>query len=104
MKNYDLYLMTSYTESFGLVLLEALSQSLPCIAFDSASGAKKLLANSCGVLVPNRDKKLYAKQIIDLLNNTKKISELSNKGYKSTKQYDIKNVKNKWLELLNKAK
>ena len=28
--------MTSYTESFGLVLIEAMSYKVPCIAYDSA--------------------------------------------------------------------
>ena len=35
-----LFVMTSYTESFGLVLIEAMSYKIPCIAFDSSSVVK----------------------------------------------------------------
>ena len=36
MDDSSIYLMTSYTESFGIVLIEAMSHGLPCIAYDSA--------------------------------------------------------------------
>lgn len=99
--NYDLYLMTSYTESFGLVLIEAMSNSLACIGFDSASGVRKLLKDGNGILISNRDKEKYAKYIINLLNNLDEINNLSKRGYESTKKYDIKIVKQKWIELIN---
>jgi len=100
-KNYDLYLMTSLTESFGLVLLEAMSESLACIAFDSANGAKTLLASGNGILIENRDKKKYSKEVVILLNNMNKLNNISKKGYNSIFKYEIKKVKKEWLDLLN---
>ena len=53
--NASLYVMTSYSESFGLVLLEAASFGLPLIAFDSAEGAKEIIQNGQnGYLIQNR--------------------------------------------------
>ena len=36
-------LMTSHTESFGIVLIEAMSCGVPCIIFDTARGACEII-------------------------------------------------------------
>lgn len=95
-----LYIMTSHSESFGLVLIEAMSFGIPCIAFDSADGAKELLKNDVGILIENRDKEKMAKTIIELLNNQNKIKKLSEISYKYIKNYLPNNIKNKWLDIL----
>ena len=46
LNNMSLYLMTSYKESFGLVLLEASAFGIPSIAFDSAEGATEIINNN----------------------------------------------------------
>ena len=61
--------MTSYSESFGLVLLEAFSFGVPAIAFDSASGPCELINTNNGILVSNRDKNLMADNIIKSAEN-----------------------------------
>lgn len=53
--NSSLYVMTSLEESFGLVLLEAMSYGIPCIAFDSALGAKEIIDDKSGILIKNRN-------------------------------------------------
>lgn len=100
MNKANIYLMSSYTESFGIVLIEAMSHSLPCIAFDSANGAKNLLNNDNGILIPNRDKNLMAEKIIKLLKDNNYINIISNNGYIYCQQFLAKNIKNKWLNLL----
>lgn len=97
-----LFVLTSYTESFGLVLLEAMSYKVPCIAFDSANGAKHLLDNGVGVLIKDRNKDEMANNIIRLLNDKEKLNKISEKGYNKCKEYLIENVKNEWIELLKK--
>lgn len=97
-----LFVLTSLTESFGLVLIEAMSYKVPCIAYDSADGAKELLKNGNGVLIKDRNKKLMVKEIIELLNDKNKLNKLSETGHLSCKKYLIDNVAKQWLELLNK--
>lgn len=102
MKNYDIYVMSSYTESFGIVLLEAMSNSLPCVAFDSANGAKEVLKNNNGILIGDRNKEDMAKEIVKLLNNINKRNMISKKGYDNASNYYIWNVKKKWINILRK--
>lgn len=99
---YDLFTMTSYTESFGIVLIEAMSRSLVCIGFDSADGVKALLNNDNGILIKNRNKEDYANAIILTLKNIKKLKKISKKAYNSISIYSFSNVKKMWLELLKK--
>lgn len=97
-----LFVMTSYTESFGLVLIEAMSYSVPCIAYDCANGAKNLLSNDIGILIKDRNKEEMVKKIIALLKDNKKLKEYSDKGYKECQKYLSKNVKEMWNDLLER--
>ncbi len=101
MLNASLYVMTSITESFGLVLLEAMNMGLPIISFDSASGPKELLKNDNGILIKNRDKKEMANKIIELLNNKKILKEYQQKSLSNIKNYTLENTKKNWEKLFN---
>ena len=95
----SIFILPSYTESFGLVLIEAMSYGLPCIAFDSSDGARELLKNNVGILVKDRDKEKMATEIIKELKN-KNGSEYSDKGYKYCQRNSIHNVKEEWFNIL----
>lgn len=99
-----LFVMTSHTESFGLVLIEAMSYGVPCIAFDSADGAKTILGNGCGVLISNRNKKKYAKNVIKLLNDDNSLKLYAKKGYDRASEFDIKKIKKQWIKLLHNSR
>jgi len=96
----SLYVMTSFTESFGLVLIEAMSYGIPCVTFDSASGAVEVIEDK-ELLIENRDKEKMAKVIIELLNNKEKLQNYGKEYYIKCQKYFIDNVKKEWLELLN---
>lgn len=96
----SLFVMTSLTESFGLVLLEAQSYGVPCIAYDSADGAKELLKNNKGILVKNRNQKQMVEEIINLLKNKEQLKKMSKIGKDNCTKYYIKNIEKEWLELL----
>lgn len=104
MLNSSVYLMTSFSESFGLVMAEAMNYGLPIVAFDSASGARELLSDETGILISDRDKDTYANTVIDLLNDKSKLKLYSNKSLEKVKDYSSKMAKKKWLELLDSVK
>lgn len=99
--NSSLYLMTSLTESFGLVLLEAMSVGVPCIAFTSAEGANEIIENDFnGYLISNRDKEEMALKTITLLKDKNKLKELSSNAKKTPLNYTKDVVYKKWIDLI----
>lgn len=103
LKKSKLFVMTSLSESFGLVLIEAMSYKIPCIAFDSAQGAKELLKGDIGILVKKRNVDKMAEEIIKLMKDDKKLLEYSKKSYDKCQEFLLENVRDKWINLLEKG-
>lgn len=101
----SLYLMTSYTESFGLVLLEAMNAGLPCLAFSSAEGACELIQNgSNGYLILQRNVDEMAIQIIELLDRKDELQRLGKNAKGYSKNYLPDSVRLMWRQLLEGGK
>ncbi len=97
----SIYVMTSFTESFGIVLLEAMSHGLPCIAFDSAEGARDLINSGMnGYLIKNRSYAAMIKKIEDLMNDIEVRKKIGMAGRKSIKIYTSEIVGEQWYNLI----
>lgn len=88
----SIYVMTSFEESFGLVLVEAASFGLPLVAFDSAIGAKEIIKNN-GILIPNRDKSLMIRKLKKLLNDISEKKKYQQKSLEIYKEYEYDKLK-----------
>lgn len=99
--NSSIYLMTSYTESFGIVLLEAMSCGLPCIAFASAEGANEIITSGRdGYLIKNRNFSAYIQKVEDLINEEKIRKKIGHEGRRTVKKYAPDMVGKEWFRLL----
>lgn len=99
----SIYIMTSHTESFGIVLIEAMSHGLPCVAFDSAEGAKELINSGMnGYLIKHRNFSAMIKKIEDLMNKKDIRKKIGLAGRKCVKRYTKDVVKLEWFDLLEK--
>jgi glycosyltransferase involved in cell wall biosynthesis len=101
-KNNSIYVMTSYKESFGLVLIEAMSFGIPCIAFDSAKGPLEIIDNKTGFIIKNRNKEEMANKIFELIENKDLRKKLGNNARGKSILYDKDKTKEEWEKLLNK--
>ncbi len=100
----SIYLMTSLTESFGIVLIEAMSHGLPCIAFSSAEGAQELInSGKDGYLIKNRNYEAYIKKIEDLIEKKEERIKIGKEAYKTSQNYTSDKVSQKWFDLLEKS-
>jgi 1,2-diacylglycerol 3-alpha-glucosyltransferase len=81
----DMFIFSSKTETQGLVLIEAMAQGLPIVAL-AENGTKSILENNPGAIIAKDDPKEFAKTCLTLLNNKKKLSQMSMKAKKEAKQ------------------
>lgn len=103
MAKSSLYVMTSFEESFGIVLIEAGAYGIPAVAFDSAEGAKEIIDdNKSGYLIKDRNQDEMAKKIVYLLNNPDLLKKMGEESRNIAHNYSFAEVKNIWLNFLNK--
>ena len=103
LQNSSLYLMCSFEESFGIVLIEAGSFGIPQIAFDSAQGAHEIIENNkSGYLIKNRNKNEFAKKVTELTENKEKLKEFGKNAYNIANEFSFEKIKEKWLNFINR--
>ena len=101
MKEMSVYVMTSHTEAFGLVLIEAQAMGLPCVAYDSAQGAREILrSGENGVLIPSRDRGKMTEQICRWIEDAAERRSIGDRGRASVLIYKKENVEKKWVDLI----
>ncbi len=62
----SIYAMTSHSEGFGYVLLEALGQDLPIIAYDVRVGPKAIL-DEAGILIEDNNQEAFVSELKKLM-------------------------------------
>lgn len=102
-KDGYILLMTSDTEGFGLVLVEAISRNIPCISFDIPYGPQSIIINNInGFLVKPDDYNTY----IDKLKSSNLLGFINRDISKTVEKYSKDSIVPIWLnliqELLNK--
>lgn len=99
----DIYVMTSFTECFPMVLLEASNCGLPLIAFDVPVGPKALILEEFnGYLIQNRDTEEMAKKIVYLLRNRSIMKKMGENSKKNVIQYLPDSIMKKWYSIFDK--
>lgn len=99
--NSSIYLMSSLTESFGIVLLEAFSYGVPCVAFDSAEGANEIISNNWdGYLVKDRDIDEMAKRVCHLIENYNRRFIMGQNAIKKSNKFSLEEVREKWIKII----
>ena len=100
----SIYVMTSFTESFGIVLIEAMSHGIPCIAFSSAEGAREIInSGENGYLIKNRNHSAMIKKINDLINDYYERVRLGKSARRGIKKFTSDVVKEEWISLIEES-
>lgn len=101
MTDYSLYAMTSETECFPMVLLEALSVGLPVVSYDSPNGPRNIVTNQVdGLLTKYMDVQDFAENVKLLINNTVLRKQMGANAKRNVERFSTEAVMEKWERLL----
>jgi glycosyltransferase involved in cell wall biosynthesis len=104
LKHADIFVLSSFYEGFGIVLLEAMACGTPVIASNCHWGPAELLKDGeAGMLVPPGDPELLADAVLRMLEDPEKAGEYANKASMAVQDYDIKNVADIFIEMVDRV-
>lgn len=103
MEECSAFVLTSITECFPMVLLEALSIGLPVISFNCPYGPRNIVNDGeDGYLVQDQDLKDLVNIIIQYIENDEIKMRMSNNAKKNILKYEIESVLNNYKQQLLK--
>jgi glycosyltransferase involved in cell wall biosynthesis len=101
-KQASLFLLSSKTEGFGMVLLEAISFGLPCISFDCPSGPRDIIKNNeNGFLVTPNNEHALTQSIVKFITNPKLKNEMGAKSLEISNNWNDEKLLAQWNTILN---
>lgn len=101
MADYSLYVMSSETECFPMVLLEALSVGLPVVSYDCPNGPRNILTHgSDGLLTEYCNPHALALKIKELIIEPSLRQQMGVNGKNNVQRFFTDGVMAKWLQLL----
>ncbi len=100
-----IYALSSYSEAFSFVSLEAMHNKLPVVAFDVRTGPRNIIKDGeTGFLVEDGNLTEYANKIELLMENQELWQRMSFAAAKHSEIFLKDNVMKKWYELIDNAK
>lgn len=100
-KKSAMYVMTSRTEGFGLVLVEAKSCNIPTLAFDIDFGPREIIEDSVsGYLVKPFEITEMANRICDLIEDPKKRREFSKHARDNLWKFSVREFLGNWKSVI----
>lgn len=101
LSNASIFLMTSLTEGLPMVLLEAMSYGIPCIAYETASGVNDIIEDSKnGYVIKNRCAKEYVEALNKLMHNEKLRKNMGKNTRDTVNNFTSTNILEKWYTIL----
>lgn len=98
--NASIYVMTSRFECLPMVLLEAISHGVPCVAFDCPTGPGDIITSGTdGFVTPLEDIDAITNAIEELIVDKEKRKSFGAAAYQSSKRYSPEKVYKLWSDL-----
>ena len=99
--NSSIFLMASITEGLPMVLLEAMSYGIPCIAYEIPSGVSDIIDdNKNGYIIKNRNQEEYINKLNILIKDNNLRENMSSNAILKANDYSCEKIIKKWNEIL----
>ena len=99
----SIYVMSSRYEGFPMVLLEAMSCGVPCVAFDCPHGPRNIIENGeDGILVDYLNSSALAESVCFLIENDSIRKKMGKQAKINIKRFSEDAIMQQWIDLFNK--
>ena len=100
----SIFMMTSLYEGWGLTLTESQQMGVVPIAFDAFESLHDIIRNDYnGILVPEKDTRLYAQHLMQLMSDSTLRLRLATQAIQDCQQYSMDNIIRQWTRLLSSS-
>lgn len=100
MSQASLMVLTSRSESFSLVTLEAMSAGIPTIVYNCPGGISQLVKDGeTGYLVPLDNEDIFVERVCQLIEDNELRRKMGMVSAKESEQYNIENIISRWMSL-----
>lgn len=101
MKKASVFAMTSYSEGFGFVIIEAQSCGLPTVAFDVRVGPGYIITpEEDGLLVPDGDEEAYVEALARLASSEPFREHMAVKARRRSEDFSREKIAGQWFALI----
>lgn len=100
-----IYAMTSRSECFPMVLLEAMQAGLPIVAYNCPTGPRNIVVhNDTGVLVPDGDATGFADALVRLASDPDAAEAIARNARRESQRYSSGDIASKWSALFSRGR
>jgi glycosyltransferase involved in cell wall biosynthesis len=101
----DLFVFSSHSEGFGMVLAEAMAYGLPCVTYDCDAGPADIVRDGIdGAVVPTGDVRALSKQMHALALDHVRRAEYSRRAREVRTRFGNTSVRRQWQDLIRAAR
>tara|TARA_R110002049_G_scaffold197763_1_gene367830 strand:- start:6450 stop:7523 length:1074 start_codon:yes stop_codon:yes gene_type:complete len=103
LKNSEIFILSSRFEGLPMVLMEAMSQGMACIAYNCKTGPSDILTHRENGLLIDDQNIVEMQESLELLITDRDLRKnLSNNAISSLERFSMKTIITKWEELFDK--
>lgn len=99
---HQIYLNTTLYESFGLAVLEAASCGIPIVS-TNVGELPYIWKDNKEILFSDSDENKFVEKIVSIFENKELETKLSKNARDKSEQFNKKNIKEKWIKVLNEV-
>lgn len=100
LKKSKIFVFTSLSEAFGLVLVEAMFCSNAIISYDCEFGPSDIINKNNGFLIPLHDRKMFTEKLELLIHNSQLLTSLMKSSFEESKKWKKETILEEWDTLL----
>ena len=96
----SLMVLTSMSEGFSLVTLEAMSVGIPTVVYNCPGGIRYLVKDKVtGYLVPLHNNQAFVDRVCELIEDENKRKQMGQAALKESEQYKLDGIIQRWMAL-----